>query len=75
MGLILMRFESTENVSLFFMSENYKSQGCVHQKSFISDALQFKKLICVGISPTPSSSSTSLLFIHSKNNQAKYTVK
>ena len=23
MGLILMRFESTENVSLFFMSENY----------------------------------------------------
>ena len=44
-----MRFESIENVSLFFMSENYKSQGCVHQKSFISDALQFKKLICVGI--------------------------
>ena len=63
MGLILMRFESTENVSLFFMSENYKSQGCVHQKSFTWDANMCRY-------PSPSSS-TSLLFIHGKNNQVK----
>ena len=44
MSLILMRYESIKNVNFFFMAQ--KSGLC---KSLTSDALQFKKLICVGI--------------------------